>query len=318
MIIAQMMGNLGNQLFIYAMARKLQLEYGDEIVFDLRGLKRFYYSASYKLDHINMPSEGISCNMKELPINTKIKYYYSTNLFHLQTRMNKKVRRNREISDRYTEKWFRRGCYFTLSQHYYEFPHTDKKDKIVYGYFQNLNCFRDIEDIIRPECKINDPYDNYDEEIIPRLQQCNSVAISMRAINEFGVCFIDFDYYFRAMKYIAGRIENPRFFVFSDDIEATKKLDFPFEVEFVTPKDACHGLRILYNCKHFIIANSTFSWWGAYLADNEEKIIVMPDKINKLGTGREGYYLDGAVQLPSSFVDYKVNLDQIIHQKYAK
>ena len=55
MIIVQMMGNLGNQLFIYAMARSLQLEYGDDMVIDLEGLKRFYYAAAYKLDHLNLP-----------------------------------------------------------------------------------------------------------------------------------------------------------------------------------------------------------------------------------------------------------------------
>lgn len=318
MIIAQMMGNLGNQLFIYAMARKLQMEYGDPIVFDLGGLKRFYYSASYKLDHLNLPSTGISCDYKNIPRQKRIKYFCCTKLFHLQTRINRKIRKEREVSDQCTRKWFNKGCYFTLSQHYFKFPHTEKKDKIVYGYFQNLDYFRECEETIKQECLVTDPFDEYDSEIIPHIQGCNSVAVSMRAINEFGVSFIDFDFYFMAMKKIANMVENPKFFVFSDDIEATKKLDFPFEVEFITPADSCHGLRIMYNCKHFIIANSTFSWWGAYLAKNEKKIIIMPDKINKGGTGREGYYLDGAIKLPCTFVDYKIDLDQIIHQKYAK
>ena len=154
--------------------------------------------------------------------------------------------------------------------------------------------------------------------MLPRIQEGNSVAVSMRAINEIGVSFIDFDYYFQAMKLIAEKISNPVFYVFSDDIEAVKALDFPYPVEFVTPADACHGLRLLYSCKHFIIANSTFSWWGAYLGENEDKIIIMPDKIDKAVAGREGYYLDNAIRLPCSFVDYKLDMDQIIHKKYAK
>lgn len=318
MIIVQMMGNLGNQLFIYAMARALQLEYGDDIVFDLGGLKRFYYSASYKLNHLNLPEKGISCNMNSIPIRIRRRYERSSKVYHLEQKIYRQFRKDQLVPDSVTRKWFRRGCYYNFSRSYFDYPKCNSDVKFVYGYFQNTDYFKQYDEQIKRECRVIDEIDDYDKEVLPRITGCNSVAVSMRAINEIGVSFIDFDYYFRAMELIAQKTENPVFYVFSDDIEAVRKLEFPFPVEFVTPADACHGLRLLYSCRHFVIANSTFSWWGAYLSDNPGKIIVMPDKIDKSAVGREGYYLDNAIRLPCSFVDYKLDMDQILHKKYAK
>ena len=258
MIIAQMMGNLGNQLFIYGMARTLQLEYGGELVFDLGGLKRFYYSSEYRLDHLNLPTEGISYDMTGIPTNTMIKYSFTSRVYHIEQMLYRRMRKDQLVPDTVTKKWFDRGCYYNFSRSYFDYPRCETPDKFVYGYFQNIDYFKKYETIIKEECKVNDEFDEYDKCILPRINDSHSVAVSMRAINELGVSFIDFDYYFRAMELIAQKIDNPVFFVFSDDIEATKKLDFPYPVEFVMPVNSCHGLRILYNCKHFIIANSTF------------------------------------------------------------
>ena len=84
MIVVQMMGNLGNQLFIYAMARSLQLEYGDDIVFDLGGLKRFYYSSEYRLDRLNLPKEKISVDLNEIPTDIKKRYIRTSKLYHIE------------------------------------------------------------------------------------------------------------------------------------------------------------------------------------------------------------------------------------------
>lgn len=319
MIILQMMGNLGNQLFIYAMARALQMEYGDDIVIDLGGLKRFYYSASYKLDHMNLPQSGISTDLSSVNGLLKLKYNITSKLYHVEQRIFRSLRKDSLVPDFVTRNWFNRGCYYNFSRSYYEYLPTNSPDKLVYGYFQSEKYFEKYRDVIVNDCQVTDPKDEYDEKWLPIIDSVNSVAVSVRAINELGVSFIDYDYYYRGMEEIAKRIENPVFFVFSDDIEATKKLmQFPYPVEYMTPADACHGLRLMYNCKHFVIANSTFSWWGAYLAKNPNKIITMPDKIDKGGFGREDYYIRDAIRLPCSFVDYKINLDQIKNQKYAK
>ena len=314
-----MMGNLGNQLFIYAMARALQLEYGDEIVFDLAGLKRFYYASGYKLVHLSLPEKGISTNFQSIPAEIRRKYSRTTKMYHVEQKLFRQFRKDSLVPDTVTERWYKKGCYYNFSRSYFPYPKINIQNKFVYGYFQSEKYFVKYADIIKQECYVSDELDDYDKRILPDIYNTNSVAVSVRAINELGVSFIDFDYYYSAMEEMAKRIEKPSFFVFSDDVQAAQdKMKFPFPVTFITPGDACHGLRLMYNCKHFIIANSTFSWWGAYLGNDPYKTVIMPDKIDKEGVGREEYYLNGCIRLPCTFVDYKIDPDQIIHQKYAK
>ena len=88
-------------------------------------------------------------------------------------------------------------------------------------------------------------------------------------------------YYESAIQYSCKRISNPVFIVFSDDIEWCKRNISFFECEhyFESGQDpGWEKLRLMYSCKHFIISNSTFSWWAQYLSRNENKIIVSPDR----------------------------------------
>ena len=73
------------------------------------------------------------------------------------------------------------------------------------------------------------------------------------------------------------------FYIFADDIDIVKnEFDFPYPVIYVTPEDSSSGMRLMYNCKHYVIANSTFSWWGAWLNNNENKIVICPKRFYKL------------------------------------
>ncbi len=75
-------------------------------------------------------------------------------------------------------------------------------------------------------------------------------------------------------------VQNPVFFVFSDDLEWTKtNISIPYEVHYMDqngPDEDYEDLRLMMQCKHFIIANSSFSWWGAWLGNYEDKIVVCP------------------------------------------
>ena len=144
------------------------------------------------------------------------------------------------------------------------------------------------------------------------MRQQNSVAVSIRAnkapenpkMNDNIILgFFDKDYYFRGMDEIAKRIENPVFYIFADDLEIVKaEYKFSYPVVFVTPKDAVSGIRLMGNCKHFVIANSTFSWWGAYLADNPEKLVVMPDRWDRSGPAREDIYFGEPIKLSVTYL----------------
>ena len=91
MIVVKMMGNLGNQMFIYAMARSLQLRYGDELVLDLSSLRRHYYTAAYKLDRFALPAE-VSCDMGKVPPAARARLELTSRLFHLEHYFYRKTR----------------------------------------------------------------------------------------------------------------------------------------------------------------------------------------------------------------------------------
>ena len=88
------------------------------------------------------------------------------------------------------------------------------------------------------------------------------------------------------MRYIAERAKNPVFYIFSDNLKEIEWIKenyhFDFDVQYIELNNPDYEeLRLMYQCKHFVIANSTFSWWGSYLAANEDKIIVAPKIWNK-------------------------------------
>lgn len=88
-------------------------------------------------------------------------------------------------------------------------------------------------------------------------------------------------YYTRAMEYIAKIVENPHFYIFSDDINwVEKNMEFNYPHTFVKgnmEQDSYIDMWLMSQCKHNIIANSTFSWWGAWLNNNPEKIVIAPN-----------------------------------------
>ena len=116
----------------------------------------------------------------------------------------------------------------------------------------------------------------------------NSVAIHIRRgdyLNNPKVRYVHGilkeDYYKKSISYLKKRVKNPFFFIFSDDVELVKKTFFFFNKEkfiFIDAKSSINALHLMSNCKHFIIANSTFSWWGAWLSKNKHKIICAPKK----------------------------------------
>ena len=100
---------------------------------------------------------------------------------------------------------------------------------------------------------------------------------------EFAIC--SEKYFDSAIKYINERIPKPIFFVFSDDIEWCRtKLNIANAIYVDWNKDdnSFRDMQLMSMCKHNIICNSTFSWWGAYLNNNPDKIVIAPNKWMKI------------------------------------
>ncbi|MBI2627538.1 alpha-1,2-fucosyltransferase [Candidatus Nomurabacteria bacterium] len=159
---------------------------------------------------------------------------------------------------------------------------------LLYGYWQNEKYFSDIENEVRAAFQFRYPLDDYANQLRNEILSSESVAVCSRRGD-----FVQFtsarklmgdtnlSYYDRAISYINEHVKNPRYFVFADDIEFCKKhLNLPPSTVYIAklgPKWSFH-LELMSLCKHSIIANSTFYWWGAWLNQYKNKIVIAPSR----------------------------------------
>ena len=141
---------------------------------------------------------------------------------------------------------------------------------------------------------------NREGRLLHQIKNCNAVAISMRLGEDYtnskllNVC--NEDYYYKAIDYIDKSIKDAVYFIFSDRIDFAKsKFNFKHNVYFIDGFKDYESLRLMYSCKHFIIANSSFSWWGSYLSSNSKKIVVAPSKWYNDDIEKSHIYLDSMI-----------------------
>ena len=159
--------------------------------------------------------------------------------------------------------------------------------KFVSGCFEDPIYFDDIRDILLSEFAPKRPLLEKNKRMMQDIQKTDSVCLSVRR-GDFesntdvkklqSVC--DRKYFEAAIEVIKKNIENPVFFMFSDDIEWVKN---NIHTECVTYYEdgtdpVWEKLRLMSACKHFIVSNSTFSWWTQYLSENENKVVVSPSR----------------------------------------
>lgn len=156
-----------------------------------------------------------------------------------------------------------------------------------YGGWHNPEYFQIVSDEIRDVFRFNeDKIDDRNKLIANEMSLCDSVSIHVRRgdfvkqSKLFGNIATP-EYYKKAMEYIKNRVEHPVFYIFSDDIgwcrENIEEENMYF-VDWNTGEDSWKDMMLMSKCKHNINANSTFSWWGAWLNDNPNKIVVVPNR----------------------------------------
>lgn len=161
------------------------------------------------------------------------------------------------------------------------------------GYWGNEKYFTPIENIIRTEFTVRLPPSGMNEMYLKKIRSANSVAIHVRRgdyltnkeTNAFhGVCSIA--YYQQAILQLSAKLSDPYFFIFSDDMPWVKEnlVINQFPVDYIEHNSnfAYEDLRLMYSCRHNIIANSSFSWWGAWLNNHPGKIVIAPEKWNNI------------------------------------
>jgi hypothetical protein len=268
MVVVKLMGGLGNQLFQYAFGRCLATQWNTELVLDVdflldRTERENFVFRDFDLDLFQLKSYHIFDNA------TKTKFYKKS-IFK---------KPNIEI----TEKGFN---FSKLS--------SNLKNRNVYleGYWQSFKYFDEISFELRKELQFRNPLSEEQFNLSKKIKQTKSICINFRrtdfvtiptAIQTHGIPSLD--YYYKAIELIKENVGSDiEIFVFSDDIEWCKEQFHVKEITHFVSHALYKGerfsayLQLMTFCKHFIIPNSTFGWWAAWLAKNEDKIVITPQK----------------------------------------
>ena len=159
----------------------------------------------------------------------------------------------------------------TLSNYYFE------------GVWANYEYLVGIEDILMQDFEFKGGLSKKNREYMKKILDSNSVSIHVRRGDyvKIGCLLTTEDYYMKAIEIIREKVNNPKFYIFSNDHNYCRKLfDSKINYEIVEGnegKDSFRDMQLMSNCKHNIIANSTFSFWGAYLNKNPQKIVIAPN-----------------------------------------
>ena len=159
---------------------------------------------------------------------------------------------------------------------------TEHPKRYMWGNWQSENYFKDIKDEIRSVFTFKG-IDDKNREIGSTMSGCQSVSLHVRRGDyaQYGMLMMEADYYKQAVEIISEKVSDPVFFIFSDDAEEAAKIGEELGIHY---EIICHNkgddsykdMYLMSHCKHNIIANSSFSWWGAWLNANPDKIVVAP------------------------------------------
>lgn len=275
MIYVNITGGLGNQMFQYALARKYQMQTGQKIILNIHELKNFKLSRSYQLDGF-MISNNTEVSDKRLPW-----------FVHRRNYLNKVLRKLSPKGYLYIVNRFFNALVWYLETNV-DLPEI-KNDKDIYigGYWQSSYYFRDVNDIILNEFVAKKEIKKENLSLYEKITNSESICVTIRRgdyVSDpkykkiYFVC--DNDYFIEGVNRIKAEIPEAKVFVFSDDVDWVKEnIDFNCETSYESGKDdVWEKLRLMSACKHFVISNSTFSWWAQHLSTNPDKIIYAPSK----------------------------------------
>lgn len=273
MIISHLIGGLGNQMFQYAAGRALSLRTNQSFAVNTLNFNRYTLHHGYELQRVFDLSVPIA---KKLDLSrviglltaSAIEWGLPSRIVHLFTRSSYVKEESFNYLSEFSE---------LKGSHYLE------------GYWQSERYFKEYAAQIREDFRFKDELTFKNLKIYEEIKSSCSVSCHIRRgdyVNNIktnqihGVC--SKDYYENAIKLIEKRLVNPRFFIFSDDQDWVRdNLIFPENSLFITDnfgKNSFRDMQLMSLCQHHVIANSSFSWWGAWLNPSESKIVVAPRK----------------------------------------
>lgn len=268
MIVTELNGGLGNQMFQYAIGRALALKHETELRLDTSSFEK-YPLRSFALGNFAISSTELSRNeraairLKSTPLNR---------------------------ADAFFDRIFGRVSLVLIREKGFEYdPSVARSPQMAYlrGYWQSPKYFEHVGSEIRKEFVVRHSFSERSNEIAEQMAACIPVSLHVRRgdyvsnpkTNRYhGTC--DAEYYSAAEALIRARIGEFHLFVFSDDPKwAAENLRFKSPATFLGHNGAdtdYDDLRLMTHCRHHILANSTFSWWGAWLCERTDKIVIAP------------------------------------------
>lgn len=273
MIITQVIGGLGNQMFQYATARALAIRLNTDLLLDIAAYDAKKMHQGFELQRIFNIHAGIA-NSED------VRRVLGWQAFPGVGRL----LRHRIFSRFRSGTWFAEPHYF-----YWDGLSHATEECYLSGYWQSERYFADAAAILRAEFAFTLPASEQNARLAQQIEAANSISLHVRrgdyvsnnkshAVH--GSCSPE--YYRRAVQYMAQQVADPHFYIFSDDMEwVRQELRLPFPCKYVENNrgsESYNDMRLMSLCKHHIIANSTFSWWGAWLNSSPQKIVIAPER----------------------------------------
>ena len=273
MIISHVIGGLGNQLFQYSASKALALRLREPLRLDISSFRNYSLHNGFELANLfNVDiQEASKADLKNL-LGFCSASFLKKILIHPRARM-------------IAYKPF----VFEPSLSYWPGFEQINDESYLIGNWQSEKYFKSIEPVIREDLKFKSPLSDINKKIIEDMNRFDSVAVHVRrgdyaknklTLNIHGLCSAQ--YYEVAVELMLERLKKPKFFIFSDDIEWVKK-NFSIKTPHVFINhnkgvESFNDMRLMASCQHNIIANSSFSWWGAWLNSNQNKTVIAPKK----------------------------------------
>lgn len=271
MIITNLIGGLGNQMFQYAIGRALSIKYDQPLRLDISDFGSYQLHNGFELSRL---------------FSTKMNLVSSEELNSILGWRAFPIIKKQLLKNQFS---LLRGEQLVVEPHfqYWEGVRSVPQDVYLYGHWQSEKYFKEYEHNIRNDFIFNKGLEGKNKATATKILESNAVSLHIRrgdyvqnkkTLSTHGVCSLA--YYKNAIEHIRQSVVNPVFFIFSDDILWVKdnlKLESAYYyIENNKGLESFNDMHLMSICKHHILANSTFSWWGAWLNPSKDKVVVAP------------------------------------------
>ena len=292
MIYLDITGRCGNQMFQYAFARKISiLNNNEEMTIDFSWVYKYAEmrnESSFRDELCNFKASDnytriIDSNNK-IYLNGSKKQIFVFKVYTKLKRLLQKVSKDKRLANKLM---FRIMCHYGI--YWYFAPDNlkknKKKNKFIFGYFENPDFFSDIQNVLCDDFMPKYPIIEENTELYNDICKKNTVCVSFRKWIESNAVVQDREicgkeYYQKAFKLMQDRYSDCVFVIFSNEIEWVKEhFELPKNCLFESGNDPIYEkIRLMSGCNHFIISNSSFAWWVQFLGNAKNKTVISPGK----------------------------------------